>query len=80
MNLSRFVHTDQGRIIMSILLGFGLSTLFRRVCKGRECVIVKAPVFAEVNGKIFKHNGKCYTYKTEGVTCDPSKKIVEPFV
>jgi hypothetical protein len=37
---------------MSILLGFGLATLFRTVCKGKNCVVVKAPEFEEVNGKI----------------------------
>jgi len=77
MHLSRFLHTGHGRIIMSVLLGFGLATLFRTVCKGKNCIIVKAPEFEEVNGKIFKHDGKCYTYKSEGTKCDASKEIVE---
>ncbi len=33
MHLEKFVHTDTGKIIMSVLLGFGLASLFRKVCK-----------------------------------------------
>jgi hypothetical protein len=77
MNLSKLLHTSNGKIIISILLGFGLATLFRTVCKGKECIIVKAPEFEEINGKIFKQDGKCYQYKTEGKKCDSTKQIVE---
>ncbi len=70
MHLSKFLHTGNGKIIMSVILGFGLATLFRSVCKGKNCSIILAPPFEEINGKIYKHNGKCYTYKSEGEKCD----------
>ncbi len=70
MHLSKFLHTGNGKIIMSDILGFGLATLFRSVCKGKNCSIILAPPFEEINGKIYKHNGKCYTYKSEGEKCD----------
>ena len=37
MYLSKFVSSDTGKYVMSILLGLGLSTLFRSVCKGKQC-------------------------------------------
>jgi hypothetical protein len=77
LHLSKFVHTPQGKIIMSVILGFGLATLFREVCKGKECVVVKAPHLEEIKDKIYKYNGKCYSYKAEGKTCDSSKQIIE---
>ena len=70
MHLSRFLHTNHGKIIMSILLGFGLATLFRSVCKGKSCTIILAPPFEEIDGKIYKHDGKCYKYKSEGQQCN----------
>lgn len=70
MHLSKFLHTGNGKIIMSVILGFGLATLFRSVCKGKNCSVILAPPFEEINGKIYKHNGKCYTYKSEGEKCD----------
>ena len=33
MHLGKFVHTETGKYLMSILLGFGLASLFRTVCK-----------------------------------------------
>ena len=33
LHLGKFVHSERGKIIMSILLGFGLASLFRKVCK-----------------------------------------------
>ena len=77
LHLSKFVHTAHGRIIMSVILGFGLATLFREVCKGKECVVMKAPSMDEIKDKIYKYNDKCYSYKAEGKTCDTSKKIIE---
>ena len=32
MNFRRLIYTDIGRYIISILLGLGLATLFRKVC------------------------------------------------
>lgn len=34
MGLERIFHTESGRIIISVLLGLGLSTLFRKGCVG----------------------------------------------
>ena len=36
MNLKRLIYSDVGRIVISIILGLGLATLFRRVCKERK--------------------------------------------
>jgi len=76
MHLSKFVHSKTGRIVMSILLGFGLASLFRTVCKDKNCIIFKAPPLDEIDNKIYKQNGKCYTYTSENIKCDSNKKNV----
>ena len=43
MNLKRLIYSDVGRIVISIILGLGLATLFRRVCKERNCLVFHAP-------------------------------------
>ena len=43
MNLRRLIYSDIGKYIISILLGLGLATLFRKVCKDRNCIVFKAP-------------------------------------
>ena len=78
LHLSRFLHSENGKIFMSILLGFGLASLFRAVCKDKDCLIFHAPPLEEIKDKIYKHDNKCYKYTTKSTTCDKSKRIV-PF-
>ncbi len=77
MYLGRFVHTETGKIIMSILLGFGLASLFRTVCSGRNCIIMKAPESSEINGEVYRFQEKCYKYNSKITKCDANKKTVE---
>ena len=63
--------------IISILLGLGLATLFRKVCNDRNCLLFKAPEPSEIKDKIFKFNKKCYKYKEEAESCsNNNKKII----
>ena len=64
MNLKKLIHTKFGKYAISILLGLGLATLFRESCKSRSCIVYQSPSLSELNTKTYKHNGKCYTFKT----------------
>ena len=77
IHLSKFVHTQTGKYVMSILLGFGLATFFREVCKGRHCIAFHAPPLEDVENKIYKRENKCYKYVASFAKCDKTKKIIE---
>ena len=77
MFVKRLLHSKYSNVIIAIILGFGLSTLFRRVCKKRECIVFKAHDSEKINGQIFKHNANCYEYKTTSITCNDDKNDVE---
>lgn len=77
MHLDKLLHTQSGRYLMSILLGFGLATLFRSTCKGKNCIVFNAPPLEEVDDKIFRFNQKCYRYNYKMETCNEKKRIVE---
>ena len=68
--VSNFTSTDQGKIILSIIWGMGLSALFRRACKGRSCIIMKGPKPVEMNNKIYKFDDKCYKYSSMNTRCN----------
>jgi hypothetical protein len=76
INLGKFVHTETGKIIMSILLGFGLASLFRTVCKGNNCILFRAPPLDDFNDKIYKNNGKCIKYVPVATKCTLNAKTV----
>tara|TARA_B100001250_G_C19638390_1_gene717076 strand:+ start:338 stop:577 length:240 start_codon:yes stop_codon:yes gene_type:complete len=78
MYLKRLIYGEPGKIIISIILGLGLATLFRKVCKDRDCIIFRAPDINKIQNQIFKFEGKCYKFSEEIERCDSNKKIV-PF-
>ena len=56
--------------IISIILGFGLATLFRRTCLNKNCIVINGPSVYEIENKIHKMNGKCFKYKSKKVNCN----------
>lgn len=77
IHLDKFINTSQGKYLMSILLGLGLATLFRTVCKGKRCNVVKAPPMEEIDGQIYKFNDKCYEMKRNIINCDSKRKTLQ---
>ena len=77
MHLEKFVSTPTGKIIMSILLGFGLSSLFRIVCKDKDCLIFHAPPLEQIKDKIYKNNGKCVKYNPVATKCSANMKTID---
>jgi len=62
-------------IILSIIWGFGLSCIFRKICNGRNCIMYKAPNPNSIINKIWKDNNKCYVFKTKQVKCTSNSII-----
>ena len=69
MLLEKMLKSHQGRVIISIIWGFGLACLFRKVCTGRNCIVYKAPNPNEMMNNIYQHDSKCYKYKTMTTSC-----------
>jgi hypothetical protein len=77
MNFKRLLHSSLGQIFISILLGLGLATIFRKVCNDRNCIHFKGPLSNKVDGKVFKHGESCYKYTVKNADkCNDMKKIV----
>lgn len=75
MHLEKLINSPTGKVISSILLGFGLATLFRSTCKGINCKVYYSPPLEQIKDKSYKYNGKCFKYQINSVSCDKSKKI-----
>lgn len=77
MNFKRLLYTKFGIILVSIFLGLGLATLFRKACEGKQCIKFNGPVISEVDGKTFKFGEYCYKYTLDAAQCSNTKKIVD---
>lgn len=78
MGIMKLFTTQNGRIILSIILGLGLTGLFKKICKDGDesCVVMKGPSLNDVNEKVFKHKDKCFIYEKEVMKCNQGDKIV----
>ena len=77
LNLGKFVHTQTGKYIMSTLLGLGLASLFRTVCKGKDCLIFHAPPLDQFKDKIYKRGDKCYKFNPVATKCRTNSKTID---
>ena len=76
MNIKRLIHTPMGQIMLSMILGLGLASMFRHVCHGKNCITFNGPVISEIDGKIYKFGETCYQYRTKHVKCDAKKRVI----
>ena len=75
-NILRSVNTKIGRIVISMILGIGLASLFRRICNSRDCLVFEAPPMKDIVENTFKYNGKCVRFKESPIPCSDKKKTV----
>ena len=71
MNFLKNIETNPfTKIIISIIWGLGLAAIFRRACKGRDCIIIKSPDVKKFEQGVYDFDNKCYTFKSKVTTCE----------
>jgi hypothetical protein len=76
MGLKQYLQSEYGKVIISIILGFGLSTLFRKNCSDKKCLSFKGPSLTTLKKNIYKFDDECYKFTPNPTKCNPNKKIV----
>jgi hypothetical protein len=76
IHFHRLLESSLGKILISILLGLGLASIFRKVCTDKSCIQFKGPVLSEIDGKIHQYGDECYKYDLIHTSCDANKNIV----
>ena len=64
--------------MVSFMLGLALVVIAAPICRGRECMIVKAPPIHEVRDSIYHIASKCYKFETVQMEC-PAQGVIEAF-
>jgi hypothetical protein len=68
-NLMKKLHSKVGRIVVAVILGLGIASLFRGKCHKRECIDFKGPDLKEIENNVYRHNNKCYMFKLTSRSC-----------
>tara|TARA_Y100000816_G_C25862057_1_gene450089 strand:+ start:285 stop:527 length:243 start_codon:yes stop_codon:yes gene_type:complete len=72
----KLIGSDIGRILLSIILGLGLSAIFKKTCDNRSCLVFESPPLDELREKTYEYNKKCYQFAERQVKCDKKKQKV----
>jgi hypothetical protein len=78
--VKNLMHTNMGKIILSVLLGLGFATLFRQVCNSKDCYRFIGPQHNALRDKIFATDSdktQCYTLVEENIQCGSKSKTLE---
>ena len=77
--ISDILKSKQFNFIFSVLLGLGLAAILRPVCKGDQCLTMKAPPVHEVEATTYQLGSRCFQFKVDNRECPSSGKIIEAF-
>lgn len=70
--------TEKGKILLSIIIGVGVASLFRKACSDRkQCIVFKGPNMEDIRKNIYRHGNKCYSFKEKSTKCGSAPKRVE---
>jgi hypothetical protein len=75
-NILKLFKTNYGKNIISIILGLGLSSLFRNICKEKNCINFYGPNMDEIKNNTYKYNNKCYKFTPTTVKCNINKTLI----
>jgi hypothetical protein len=77
MKVRKFIQSHYGKMIISVILGLGLSTLFRKSCGNKKCMNFVGPSLDKLKGQVYEYDRKCYTFSPNPVKCSSKKKTVQ---
>jgi len=65
-------------MVISFMLGLAIVMVVTPMCRGKDCMIVKAPPLHEVNHSVYHIATKCYTFEAVPMEC-PATGAIEAF-
>ncbi len=69
MDIWSYMEVPWFAALVSFLIGFGLSAMFRPMCSGADCLVVHGPPVKDVVDKVYQMGEKCVEFTTEIVDC-----------
>jgi hypothetical protein len=55
--------------LISFVLGVGIAAMFRPVCKGPECLVIRGPPIQDIRDAVYQFGTKCVEFQANPVKC-----------
>jgi len=62
--------------LISLILGFGIAAIFRPLCKGPDCLVIRGPPVNEIRGAVYQFGTKCVEFDAKPVECPPKNSNI----
>ena len=62
-------------VIISFVLGVGIAAMFRPICKGPECVLIRGPPIQDIRDAVYQFGSKCVEFKPRAIECPASGTV-----
>jgi hypothetical protein len=66
--------------LLSALLGFGLAAIFRPLCKGPDCIIMRGPPVGDIRGAVYQFGSRCVEFEPKPIECPKKGDKAVPVV
>ena len=76
--IGQILHTKVFGVMVSFMLGIAIVMVATPMCRGKDCMIVKAPPINEVNHAVYHIASKCYKFEAIPMEC-PASGAIEAF-
>jgi hypothetical protein len=63
--------------LISLVLGFGIAAMFRPLCKGADCLLVRGPPVHEIADAVYQFGKKCVEFQAKPMECPAKTSGVE---
>ncbi len=70
-----FFNTPGVSTLLSVLLGFGVAAMFRPLCNGPDCVVVRGPPVSDIRGSVYQFGKKCVEFKPKPIACPKDSTV-----
>ena len=79
MGVLEILQDKKFNAFFSFVVGVGIICIFRPMCSGSDCNVMKAPAEKDFDQYVYRMGtGECYEFKTEIVKC-PASGAIEAF-
>ena len=68
VSMKKIISYPSGALFISILLGLGLASIFRKVCHDRSCLVVQTIPPKKLINTVLRRDKKCYQWVPQTIT------------
>jgi hypothetical protein len=81
--LESFLKVPGLAALISFVIGFGIAAMFRPLCKGPDCLIIRGPPVSDIRNSVYQFGTKCVEFVAKAIPCPSAgekKEVVETMV